>query len=80
MTCQTQLILNPVSVSLRVPADQPQGYHEVVDITGIEGKNPSLPIAGLQGVSQLQISSWILDTELPTLFTKNPDIQFTEAV
>ncbi|WP_292378342.1 hypothetical protein [Methanosarcina sp. UBA289] len=71
-----QLLLNQALVSLREPTDQPKGYLEVVDIFGVEGQNPSIPVTGLPGVSHLQISSWILQTELNSVRSQNPHIHF----
>lgn len=75
-----QLLLNQVLVSLRVPVDQPKGFLEVVDIRGAEEPNPTIPIAGLPGVSHLQISSWIREAEFPEIRSQNPQISFTGAV
>jgi len=75
-----QLLLNQVLVSLRVPGDQPKGFLEVVDIRGAEEPNPTIPIAGLPGVSHLQISSWIRESEFSEIRSQNPQISFTGAV
>lgn len=75
-----QLLLNQVLVLLKVPTDQPKGYLEVVDIFGAEGKNPSIPVTGLPGVSHLQISSWIRESEFSKILSLNPQISFTGAV
>jgi hypothetical protein len=71
-----QLLLNHVLVSLRAPSDQPKGYLEVIDIRGAEEPNPSISITGLPGVTQLQISSWFRESELDSIRSQNPHIQF----
>lgn len=74
-----QLSLDQIIVSLRVPTDQPKGLLEIVDIYGAEGPNPSIPVAGLPGISHLQISSWLLESEFPAVRSQNPHICFQGA-
>lgn len=71
-----QLLLCQTLVLLRAPADQPKGYLEVVDIRGAEEPNPTLPVSGLPGVSHIQISSWIRESEFPEILSQNPHIFF----
>lgn len=73
-----QLSLCQALVLLNVPADQPKGDFllEVVDIRGAGEPNPTLPVSGLEGVSHLQISSWIRESEIPKVLSQNPHIYF----
>jgi hypothetical protein len=71
-----QLQISQVLVSLRSSADQPEGFLEVVDIRGAEEPNPTIPIAGLPGISILQISSWFQESEIDAIRSQNPQILF----
>ena len=67
------------NVLVKMTTDYPFVY-EVIDIKGVGGDNPSVPVVGLDWVERLEISSWIYQSELKGLKKLNKNIFFKKIV
>ncbi|AKB29897.1 hypothetical protein MSSIT_3178 [Methanosarcina siciliae T4/M] len=50
---------------------------EVVDITGVAGVNPSVPVFGINDVTKLEVSSWITKGEFFNTCLCNLGVSFS---